>query len=94
MTKKRESDNIYKLSREKRRATKKVDTKKLEKSLKKVLTRGYIYDILFELSSREAGDWTLKIKQRDKKRNPRFDGEEPSRRVFKSTFQTVIRKLK
>ena len=94
LTKKRESDNIYKLSREKRRATKKVDAKKLEKSFKKVLTRGYIYDILFELSSREAGDWTLKIKQRDKKRNPRFDGKKPSRRVFKSTFQTVIRKLK
>lgn len=73
---------------------KKVDTKKLEKSFKKVLTREYICDILFELSSREAGDWTLKIKQRDKKRNPRFDGKEPSRRVFKSTFQTVIRKLK
>ena len=41
-----------------------------------------------------VSDWTLKIKQRDKKRNPRFDGKKPSEEFLKSTFQTVIRKLK
>ena len=87
MTKKGESDNINKLSREKRRATKKVDTKKLEKTFKKVLTREYICDILFELSSREAGDWTLKIKQRDKKRNPRFDGRNHQEEFLKVLFK-------
>ena len=44
------------------------------------------YDILFKLSSREGSDWTLKIKQRDKKRNPRFDGKKTIRRVFKKYF--------
>ena len=31
-------------------------------------------------------NWTLKIKQRDKKRNPRFDGKKTIRRVFKKYF--------
>ena len=55
----------------------KVKEKEVEKNLKKlskkVLTNRKEYDILFKLSSREDSDWTLKIKQRDKKRNPRFD---------------------
>ena len=33
-----------------------------------------------------VSDWTLKIKQRDKKRNPRFDGKEPSTKSFKKYF--------
>ena len=45
--------------------------KKFEKSLRKVLTNRNVCGILFELSERDS-DWTLKIKQRDKKRNPRF----------------------
>ena len=66
--------------------------KKLEKSFEKVLTKGVRYGILFELSRKKAANWTLKIKQRDKKRNPRFDGKKTiKRRVLKSTFQTVIR---
>ena len=61
-----------------------------EKTFKKVLTKEKECDILFELSSRrelrEESDWTLKIKQRDKKRNPRFDGKKTIRRVFKKYF--------
>ena len=81
LTKGLRSDNIYKLSaREKlreRKRSRKAERKKIEKNLKKlskkVLTNRKEYDILFKLSSREGSDWTLKIKQRDKKRNPRFD---------------------
>ena len=82
LTKSLRGDNIYKLStRDKRRERKRSrksesekDLKKIKKTFKKVLTKRKEYDILFKLSSREGSDWTLKIKQRDKKRNPRFDG--------------------
>ena len=57
-----------------REATRKKSKNFFEKTFKKVLTNEEECDILFELSSREDSDWTLKIKQRDKKRNPRFDG--------------------
>ena len=66
--------------------------KKLEKSFEKVLTKGVRYGILFELSRKKAANWTLKIKQRDKKRNPRFRWfKDHQTKSFKSTFQTVIR---
>ena len=60
---------------------KKVETF-LKKTFKKVLTRARICDILVELSSKEDSDWTLKIKQRDKKRNPRFDGKKSIKKSF------------
>ena len=63
-------------SRESEKGQEKLKEKRLKKSqktFKKVLTNRKEYDILFKLSSREGSDWTLKIKQRDKKRNPRFD---------------------
>ena len=69
--------------------------KKILKNFQKSIDKR-VCDMIYSLScprERES-DWTLKIKQRDKKRNPRFDGKKPSRRVLKSTFQTVIRKLK
>ena len=53
-----------------------------------------VYDMIYSLSCpREGGsDWTLKIKQRDKKRNPRFRWfKDHQKKSFKSTFQTVIR---
>ncbi len=65
---------------------KKVDAKKVKKTLKKVLTRKRVCGILFELSSREGRDWTLKIKQRDKKRNPRFDSLRTIKKSFKKYF--------
>ena len=65
------------------------------KNYQKSIDKGsMMWYTLWAVSKKGDSDWTLKIKQRDKKRNPRFDGKEPSRRVFKSTFQTVIRKLK
>ncbi len=51
---------------------KKKDFEKNRKTSEKVLTRKRVCDILFELSRKRDSDWTLKIKQRDKKRNPRF----------------------
>ena len=64
-------------NKESEKGQEKVKEKEIEKNLKKlskkVLTNRKEYDILFKLSSREGSDWTLKIKQRDKKRNPRFD---------------------
>jgi len=78
LTKTKRSDNICKHSARGARATernaRKKTWKKLKKSLEKVLTKGVRYGILFELSRKRAANWTLKIKQRDKKRNPRFDG--------------------
>jgi len=100
LTRERISDNICKhSSRETRgklrndlRRAKKRGLKKLKKSFGKVLTKGCHCDILFELSQKRAANWTLKIKQRDKKRNPRFDSRRYyQRKSFKSTFQTVIR---
>ena len=78
LTKTENSDNICKHSarghKELSEMLEKKTSKKLEKSLKKVLTKRRVCDILFELSKKRAANWTLKIKQRDKKRNPRFDG--------------------
>jgi len=56
--------------------------KKTKKSLKKGLTKGVRCGILSELSQKKAADWTLKIKQRDKKRNPRFDGKDTINEEF------------
>jgi len=56
--------------------------KKTKKSFKKGLTKGVRCGILFELSQKRAADWTLKIKQRDKKRNPRFDGKDTINEEF------------
>ena len=74
---------------------KEKDFEKNRKNFQKSIDKESM-DVIYSLSCprERVSDWTLKIKQRDKKRNPRFDGKEPSRRVFKSTFQTVIRKLK
>ena len=75
LTKTKRGDNICKhSSRETSEGAKKVDAKKVEKTFKKVLTRTRVCDILLKLSRKRDSDWTLKIKQRDKKRNPRFDG--------------------
>ena len=72
MTKGDGGDIMYKLSAGNPEASRKRVERIFEKSFKKVLTRARICDILVELSSKEDSDWTLKIKQRDKKRNPRF----------------------
>ena len=72
LTKGERGDIMYKLSAGKPEASRKRVKKFFEKTFKKVLTRARICDILVELSSEEDSDWTLKIKQRDKKRNPRF----------------------
>ena len=77
LTKEKRGDNICKHSlRKTLEKPENVDAKKLEKSLKKVLTRMRVCDILLKLSRKRGSDWTLKIKQRDKKRNPRFDGKD------------------
>ena len=60
------------------------------KKFKKVLTNERVCGILFELSKRgneiRTANWTLKIKQRDKKRNPRFDGKRTIKKSFKKYF--------
>ena len=71
------------------RAEKSWYEKNLKKFWKSIDKGRRVWYTLQAVSEREAAR-TLKIKPRDKKRNPRFDGKEPSRRVFKSTFQTVI----
>ena len=79
LTKPKRSDNICKhSSRETREQLRdesegeKRGWKKLKKVLKKPWqTKRYV---IYSLSCLErAANWTLKIKQRDKKRNPRFD---------------------
>ena len=74
--------------------SKKVFRKKSKKVSKTYWQREEYVIYSLSCPRERVSEWTLKIKQRDKKRNPRFDGKIPSRRVFKSTFQTVIRKLK
>ena len=63
LTKTKVSDNICKhSSRATLRKAKKVDTKKVEKTFKKVLTKGVWCDILFELSRKKGiaiGPWKL-----------------------------------
>ena len=75
---------------ESEKSQEKPKEKRFEKNLKnfqkKVLTKEKECDILLKLSSREGSEWTLKIKQRDKKRNPRFD----DRRYHQEEFLKVL----
>ena len=90
LTKGERGDNINKLSRGNNWGSAKNVKKKLKKVCKKAWQEDIWCDILFELSSRrdslEDSDWTLKIKQRDKKRNPRFDSELTINEEFKKYF--------
>ena len=64
-------------SRESEKSQEKAKSERFEKNLKK-LSKKYWQkkkSVIYSLSClrERASDWTLKIKQRDKKRNPRFD---------------------
>ena len=80
------SENFKRERKESRKEESEKIWKKSQKTFKKVLTKEKECDILFKLSSREGSDWTLKIKQRDKKRNPRFD----DRRYHQEEFLKVL----
>ena len=94
MTKEKRGDNICKHSARETRARLRNETKKarkralkkLKKSFEKGLTKRYRCGILFELSRKRAANWTLKIKQRDKKRNPRFRWFKDHQKSFKKYF--------
>ena len=78
------SDNICKHStRDTSERAKKEILKRKQKVFEKNLKNFQksidkeISNVIYSLSclERAANNWTLKIKQRDKKRNPRFDGK-------------------
>ena len=66
---------MWKVSKTNTKRKQKVFEKNL-KNFQKSIDKE-ISNVIYSLSclERAANNWTLKIKQRDKKRNPRFDGK-------------------